>query len=79
MGVSVEDTGCGISEAHRARIFERLFQVDSSALHSERGLGLGLHICKQIVERHRGHIAVESRLGKGSTFYFTLPLEGEGP
>jgi len=67
----VADTGTGIPEDKVGRIFDRFWQLDRSATRS--GLGLGLHICKSIVEAHRGHIAVESQPGRGTTFLVTLP------
>ncbi|MDF1797465.1 MAG: hybrid sensor histidine kinase/response regulator [Coxiellaceae bacterium] len=75
--VSVVDTGAGISEKHALRIFDRLYQVEGSDVHAERGLGLGLHICQQIVKLHGGDISVESQLGRGTTFTFTFPIAGE--
>ncbi|MDF1760430.1 MAG: ATP-binding protein [Coxiellaceae bacterium] len=75
--VSVADTGTGISEKHVKRIFDRLYQVEGADVHSERGLGLGLHICQQIVKLHGGAISVESQLGRGTTFTFTFPIAGE--
>jgi PAS domain S-box-containing protein len=72
--LSVSDTGCGISPENREAIFDRLAQVKSRAEASRSGLGLGLFIARELVSRHAGRIWVESRLGQGSTFYFTLPL-----
>ena len=72
--LSVSDTGCGISPENREAIFDRLAQVRSRAEASRSGLGLGLFIARELVSRHAGRIWVESRLGQGSTFYFTLPL-----
>ena len=71
--VSVTDTGRGIAPEEHQRIFSRLGQVDDNSAESRKGLGLGLFICREIVRRHGGDISVESRLGSGSTFYFTLP------
>jgi len=71
--VSVRDTGIGIAEDELPRVFERFYQVDSSASRSYRGAGLGLTICEFIVEYHHGSIRAESTLGEGSTFLFTLP------
>jgi PAS domain S-box-containing protein len=72
--VAVSDTGCGISRENREMIFDRLAQVEGSAGASRSGLGLGLFIAKDLVLRHHGQIWVESQLGQGSTFYFTLPV-----
>ncbi len=69
----VQDTGIGIPESERERIFDRFYQVDASERRAYRGAGLGLTICKHIVERHGGRIWVESQVGKGSTFYIELP------
>jgi PAS domain S-box-containing protein len=71
--VSVGDQGIGISQDEMQRIFERFYQIDSSAKRRFEGTGLGLSIVKRIVEAHDGEIWVKSRLGKGSTFFFTLP------
>ena len=72
--LSVSDTGYGISLENREVIFDRLTQLKSSGETSRGGLGLGLFISKELVLRHGGRIWVESRLGRGSTFYFTLPV-----
>jgi len=70
----VSDTGRGISPENREMVFDRLAQVKSGAEASRNGLGLGLFISKELVSRHGGRIWVESQLGHGSTFYFTLPV-----
>lgn len=70
---SVTDQGAGIAEAHRARLFSKFHQVDSSASRGKGGTGLGLAISKAIVEQHGGEIGLHSRVGHGSTFWFELP------
>jgi two-component system sensor histidine kinase VicK len=71
--VCVSDTGIGIPEDRLDKIFERFYQVDSSPSRRYGGTGLGLAIVKETVEAHGGRITVESKLGKGSRFCFTLP------
>lgn len=71
---SVTDTGIGISPAHRDLVFERLAQVGEEYRTSRAGLGLGLFIARELVVQHGGRIWVESELGSGSTFSFTLPI-----
>jgi PAS domain S-box-containing protein len=72
--LAVKDTGRGIPTDKLDSIFERFQQVDSSDSRNHDGTGLGLAICKSIVQQHGGRIWVESTLGEGSTFYFTLPI-----
>lgn len=72
--VEVRDSGIGISAENLSRIFERFYQVDGTATRRRGGLGLGLTICKIIVDSHGGHIGVESQIGQGACFYFVLPL-----
>lgn len=71
--VRVADTGLGISPEMQERIFKAFEQVDEAEIHSHGGTGLGLSITKKLVELHGGNIAVESTVGKGSVFIFTLP------
>ena len=71
IAVSVADTGKGISPEDRERIFDKYYQTDKS--HSKRGLGLGLAICKRIVQLCNGSLTVESDVGVGSTFTVKLP------
>jgi signal transduction histidine kinase/putative methionine-R-sulfoxide reductase with GAF domain len=75
--ISVSDTGPGISEADQQKIFEEFQQADSSSTRAKGGSGLGLAISRRIVELHGGRLWVESALGYGSTFYFTVPLKVE--
>ena len=72
--IAVADSGCGISPEGTKKIFDRLFQETETIDSNRQGLGLGLYICKELVNLHGGRIWVESDLGKGSTFYFTLPI-----
>jgi signal transduction histidine kinase len=72
--VSVRDTGPGISAADQARLFQEFQQADNAITKKKGGTGLGLAISKRIVEMHGGKIWVESQLGQGSTFVFTLPV-----
>jgi PAS domain S-box-containing protein len=67
----VRDSGAGIAAEHHARIFERFFRVPGAP---PGGAGLGLFICKELVEAHGGRVGVESEIGRGSRFWFTLPL-----
>jgi len=69
----VSDTGVGVPPTEKERVFERFFQVDSSAERSYRGAGLGLTICKHIIAHHGGLIWVEDNQPGGSRFHFTLP------
>jgi signal transduction histidine kinase/DNA-binding response OmpR family regulator len=74
MVVSVIDTGLGIAPADQPKVFERFKQVGDTLTDKPKGTGLGLPICKEIVEHHGGHIWVDSAIGKGSTFSFSLPV-----
>ncbi|HBB36223.1 MAG TPA: histidine kinase [Cyanobacteria bacterium UBA9273] len=72
--IDIIDTGIGIAVDDQSKVFDKFKQVGDILTDKPKGTGLGLPICKQIVERHGGRIWVESQLGKGSTFSFTLPL-----
>ena len=74
MELSVTDTGIGIAEADQPKIFEEFRQVGSDNAKKIEGTGLGLTLAKKFVELHGGRIWVESEVGKGSTFVFTLPV-----
>lgn len=73
---AVRDFGIGMSEEHQEKIFEKFYRIEES---SERfqGLGIGLYICYEIIDRHNGKIGAKSFLNEGSTFYFNLPLHSE--
>lgn len=73
--VCVRDTGIGIKEEDRERVFEKFQQLGDPATRGEGGTGLGLSICREIIVRHGGKIWAESEYGKGSSFYFILPIE----
>ena len=75
--ISVSDTGIGIAPEHQDTIFEEFRQVGTDVSKKREGTGLGLALTKRFVELHGGTIRVESILGKGSTFTFTLPLNQE--
>ncbi len=72
--VTVQDKGIGIAQDQQGKIFEKLYQVTDDHAKTFPGFGMGLYIAKEIIERHKGKIGVMSEKGKGSTFYFTLPL-----
>jgi len=72
--VDVVDSGIGIDHEHLPYLFERFYQVDPSTTRVHGGAGLGLPISKALIESHGGRIGVESRIGGGSTFWFTLPM-----
>jgi len=76
--IEVGDTGRGIAADNHDLIFREFAQVDSSASRAHHGTGLGLTIARRYVEMHGGRIWVESELGVGSRFYFTLPAGAEG-
>lgn len=71
--VQIQDTGPGIASEDIPHLFQKFYRVDNSATRTIGGTGLGLYICKRIVELYKGRIWVESTLGKGSTFFMNLP------
>ncbi len=74
--LSIQDNGLGISPEDQIHIFDRFYRVRRPETDSIEGTGLGLAIVKSLVENHNGQIGLESRLGEGSVFYFTLPVAG---
>lgn len=74
--LSVQDWGAGIPAEKQERIFERLYQAHADDATVRGGLGLGLHLCRELVQLHEGEIRLESEPGKGSTFSVTIPLQG---
>lgn len=72
--LTIADSGCGIDPDSAQRIFEHLYQVDEPGREGRNGLGLGLYIARDLVVRQGGTIWVESEIGKGSQFHFTLPI-----
>jgi signal transduction histidine kinase len=74
---SIKDNGIGIPKENLFRIFERFYRVDKGRSQEVGGTGLGLSIVKHIVQAHGGKVWAESRVGEGSTFYFTLPKISE--
>ena len=73
--ISIADQGVGIPADELTRVFDRMYRIEQRLTPKIGGVGLGLAICKGLVEAHDGRIWVESKLRKGSTFYFTLPIE----
>jgi signal transduction histidine kinase len=74
--IEVRDHGPGIAAEHHPKIFEKFGQLDSSVRQSVPSSGLGLYFCKLAVDAHGGHIGVDSDVGKGSVFWFELPIAG---
>ena len=77
--VSIADKGIGISEGELESVFGLMYRTEQVSSTNKPGLGLGLAICREIVEAHGGQIWVESQLGKGSIFYFSLPIPNHIP
>jgi len=76
--ISVSDHGTGIPPEELTNIFDRMYRIEQRLYSGVDGLGLGLYICRRLVEAHSGRIWVESKLGEGSTVFFTLPLDNAG-
>lgn len=72
--VRVKDNGIGIKTEDQLHVFDRFYRVENKQTTSIAGFGIGLYLCKEIVERHGGKIWVESKFGQGSTFSFSIPL-----
>jgi signal transduction histidine kinase len=77
--VEVGDSGIGIAPEHHELVFREFAQVDSSASRQHHGTGLGLTIARKLVELHDGRLWLESQLGTGSRFFFTLPVTPAAP
>lgn len=75
MGVSYFYKGIGISEEAQQKVFEKFFRDSTAKMQNFPGMGLGLYITADIIQRHGGTIWVESKPEEGSTFYFTVPLK----
>jgi signal transduction histidine kinase len=75
--LSIHDTGIGIADDHKEKIFEKFFRVDSSLNYEIGGVGVGLYLAKKIVELHNGKVNVRSEFGKGTEFSILLPLKNK--
>jgi len=74
VGISVRDRGLGIPHHQQAQIFGRFMRADNARAWGISGTGLGLYICRELVERHGGQLWFESEEGGGTTFFLTLPI-----
>jgi len=72
--VSINDEGLGIAPQDQQKLFDRYYRIESEQTQNISGFGLGLYLSAEIIQRHNGKVWVESEMGKGSTFYFSLPL-----
>lgn len=72
--VGVQDFGIGIASEYHSKVFERFFRVTGDDEKTYPGMGIGLHVCKEIITRHNGSVWIESQNKKGTTFYFSLPF-----
>jgi signal transduction histidine kinase len=75
--ISVADQGIGIPAEEFDKVFDRMYRIEQRLSQDPGGMGLGLSLCKALVEGHGGRIWVESEVGRGSTFYFSIPIETE--
>ena len=74
VNVSVKDEGMGIGKKDIKKLFERYYRAEDQHTHAIAGFGIGLYLCSEIIQRHEGIIGVDSEMGKGSRFYFGLPI-----
>ncbi len=74
--ISVHDEGMGIELQDQQKLFDRYYRVENKNTKGLAGFGLGLYLCSEIIQRHMGQVWVESTVGEGSTFHFSLPLKG---
>jgi len=74
LNVAVSDNGIGISKENQKEVFEKFFRCENNLAQKTKGLGLGLYFVKKIVETHNGEVALESKPGKGSTFFISIPI-----
>lgn len=75
--ISVKDTGIGVTEQEKEKLFTKFFRADNAIKAAPNGSGLGLYIVKNIIRRHGGEVWFESEINRGTTFYFTLPIDPE--